>query len=68
MNLILALGMDFDKWSWSVILSAWSLDFFWKCILVCKLYIVLLPNLFRPNVNFIAGDISSKKLHIREYF
>ena len=30
----------------------------------CKLYTVLLPNLLRPNVSFIAGykdDISSKK-------
>ena len=33
---------------------------------VCKLYIVLLLNLLRPNVSFIAHvkiDISSKKLH-----
>ena len=35
------------------------------------LYIVLLPDLLRPNVNFIAGaavDISSKKLHTKSYF
>ena len=54
-----------------MILSTWSRDFFWKCILVCKLYIVLLPNLLRPNVNFIADikvDISSKKLHSRKCF
>ena len=40
--------------------------FFLKYILVCKSYNVPLPNLFRPNVNFISG--SSKKLHTRKHF
>ena len=42
-----------------------------NCILVYKLYTGFLPNLLRPNVNFIAGvkvDISSKKLRTRKYF
>ena len=35
------------------------------------MYNVLLPNLFRPNVNFIAGEkvgISSNRLHTRRHF
>ena len=65
------LGIHFDTRIWSVNLSTWSRDFFLKCILAFKLYTVLLPNLLRPNINFIAGvrvDISSNKLHTRKYF
>ena len=43
-------------------------DFFKKCILVCKLYTVLLPNLLRLNVKIITYakvDISNNKL---QYF
>ena len=51
-----------------MILSAWSHGFFKKCIPVCKLCTVLLPNLLGANVNFIARvrvEISSKKMHTR---
>ena len=44
---------------------------FKKFILICKLYIVLLPNLFHPYVTIIAGGkvvISGKMVHIWEYF
>ena len=40
---------------------------FLKYILICKIYIVLLPNLFHPYVNFIADGkvgIFSKIVHI----
>ena len=40
---------------------------FLKYILICKFYIVILPNLFCPYVNFIAGGKvgnSSKTVHI----
>ena len=62
MNLRFTLGKHFGKWSGSMILSTWSRDFLQKCILVCKFFIVLLPTMLIPNVNFIAGvkvDISS---------
>ena len=42
-----------------------------KCSLVCKLCTVILPDLFSPNAIFVAGvkvDISSKKLHTKNYF
>ena len=55
MNLKLTWGMHFDKLNWLMILSAWLCDFFKKCILVCKLFPLLLPNLLRLNVNVIAG-------------
>ena len=55
MNVNLTLGINYDKWSCSMILLTWSRDFFKKCILVCKLYAVLLLNLLCPNVNFIDG-------------
>ena len=67
MNFKLTLRIHFEKWNWSMILSTWSRDFFWKHILVSKLYTVLLPNLFRPYVSFIAGGkfgICSKKLDV----
>ena len=32
MNLKLTLGIHFDKWSWAMILSTWSSDFFHKCL------------------------------------
>ena len=54
-----------------MIVSTCSRDFLRKCILVCLLYTVLLPNLLRPNVNFTADvkvDISTKKLHNRKHF
>ena len=53
-----------------MILWTWSRDFS-KNIQNFKFYIVLLPNLFHPYVNFIAGGkvgISSKMVHIWEYF
>ena len=62
MNLKLTLGLQFDKWSWSMNLSTWSRDFFYKWVLVSKFYTVLLPNILRPNINFVAGvkdDIST---------
>ena len=55
MNFKLTWGMHFDKLSWLMILSAWLHDVFEKCIVVCRLFPVLLPNLLRLNVNFIAG-------------
>ena len=67
MNLKLTLGIQFDcigQWFDQVAFSK-------NCILVCKLYTAHLPNLLRTNVNFIGGvkvDISSKKLHTRNYF
>ena len=54
-----------------MILSTLSLESFEIYILVCKFYDAFLPNLFRPNLNFTAGNkigISSKKLHTRKYF
>ena len=60
-----------DKWSCSLILSTWSRNFFQKLVLVCKLYIVHLSNLFCSNFNFIACmevDISTKNKHTRKYF
>ena len=42
--------------------------FLWKLILVCVLYTDILPNLLRPNLNFISCvecDISSQTLHTR---
>ena len=48
-----------------MILSIWSRDFFQKYFLVNKFCTVLLPNLLRPKVNFMAFlniDISTKKL------
>ena len=62
MNLKFTLGLQFDKWSWSMNLSTWSRDFFYKWVLVSKFYTVLLPNILRPNINFVAGvkdDIST---------
>ena len=59
------IGMLFDKWSWSMILSIWLRDFFQKCIQVNKFCTVFFPNFLRPKVNFMAFlniDISSKKL------
>ena len=53
-NLKLTLGILFDKWSWSMILSTWSRGFFWKFFLLCEFCIVLLLNLLRPKVNFMA--------------
>ena len=44
---------------------------FKKYILVCNLYSVHLPDLFRPYVNFMASrkvGILSKKLHTKKYF
>ena len=43
MNLKLTLGIHSDE-----------CDFFWKCILVCKFYTVLLSNLLLRNINLIA--------------
>ena len=54
-----------------MVLSTWSRGFFEKCILVCKLYIVLLTNLLHLNVNFtdsVKVDIPNKKLHTEKYF
>ena len=54
-----------------MILSTSSGDYFCKCTLVFKLYIVLLRNLSRTNFNFITCvevDISSQKLHTSKYF
>ena len=57
------LGILFDNWSWSMILSTWSRDIFWKHILVLKFFAALLPDLLRPNVIFMTClnfDISTK--------
>ena len=52
MGLKLTLGILFDKWSWSLILSTWSRDFFWKWVLVGKFCSALLPNLLHPKVSY----------------
>ena len=70
MNLKLTPGIHIDKWSWPKFYQFDHITFS-KCILVCKIYTVLLLNLLNPNVNFITGvkvDIPSKKLHNRKYF
>ena len=67
MDLKDALGILFDKWSLSVILSTWSCNVSYICILVGKFCTILLPNLLHLKVNFIAclnDDISTKKLCI----
>ena len=70
MKLKLTLGILFDRRSWPMILSPWSYDFFYKHILVCKLYTVLLPILLCLNFSSIVKvevDISSKKLYTKKY-
>ena len=66
MNLKLILGIFCNKRSWSMILSSWSCDFFWKCVEVCKFCTVLLPKF--NHISCLKVDISGKKLCTRKYF
>ena len=64
MNLKLTLGILSDKLRWSMILSTWSRDFFWKCIWSVN-FEVFLPSLLHQKTKLMAClnvDTSTKKL------
>ena len=59
----LTLGILFDKWNWSVILSILSRDL----LITWSTWTVLLSKLLRPEVNFMAYlnvEISTKVLQM----
>ena len=62
LSLVYILINEVGLWFYQPDHVTFSKNIFWS---------VLLPNLFHPNVNFIAGGkvgISSKILHVSKYF
>ena len=61
---------EVGQWFYQLDHVTWSKTFL-KIILICKFYLVLLPNLFHRYVDFIDGgkvSISGKMVHIWECF